>query len=143
MATFPLEIVTPDRKFFSGEVESVIVRGMDGDLAVLKDRAPLVTPLKIGKVRIMIDGKERVAALCNGYIKVSKEGTTIISDAAEWPDEIDVKRAKEAKERAEKRLKEKPKGLDVKRAELALRRALNRLEVAEMKNTNGTKNINQ
>ena len=141
MATFPLEIVTPDRKFFSGEVESVIVRGIDGDLAVLKNRAPLVTPLKICKVRIMVDGKERVAALGNGYIKVSKENTTIISDAAEWPDEIDVNRAKEAKEKAEKRLGKKSDGIDIKRARLALQRALNRLDVAEMKNIDKTKNI--
>lgn len=141
MTNFPLEIVTPDRMFFSGEVESVIVRGVDGDLAVLKNRAPLVTPLKIGKVRIIIDGKEKVAALCNGYIKVSKEKTTIISDSAEWPEEIDIKRAEEAKERAEKRLKEKPSGIDTKRAELALRRALNRLDVAKMKNIDSTKNI--
>lgn len=141
MTNFPLEIVTPDRMFFSGEVESVIVRGVDGDLAVLKNRAPLVTPLKIGKVRIIIDGKEKVAALCNGYIKVSKEKTTIISDSAEWPEEIDIKRAEEAKKRAEKRLKEKPSEIDTKRAKLALRRALNRLDVAKMKNIDSTKNI--
>lgn len=141
MTNFPLEIVTPDRMFFSGEVESVIVRGVDGDLAVLKNRAPLVTPLKIGKVRIRIDGKEKVAALCSGYIIVSKEKTTIISDSAEWPEEIDIKRAEEAKKRAEKRLKEKPSEIDTKRAKLALRRALNRLDVAKMKNIDSTKNI--
>lgn len=108
MASFILEIVTPDRSFFSGEVDMVIVRGMEGDLAVLKDRAPLVTPLAIGKITIKNGEKERIAAVAGGYIKVTKEKATIIADAAEWPEEIDVERAKRAKERAEKRLKSRP-----------------------------------
>lgn len=133
MANFPLEIVTPDRLFFEGEVERVIARGIEGDLAVLKNRAPIVTPLSIGKIHIKKDGKESIATCSSGYIKVTNEKTVIITDACEWPEEIDVKRAEEAKKRAEKRLKERPKGLDVARAELALKRALNRLEVAKLK----------
>jgi len=133
MAKFPLEIVTPDRMFFSGEVDMVIARGIEGDLAVLKNRAPLVTPLKIGKIKIEIDNEERVAAVSSGYIKVTDEGTTIIVDSAEWPEEINIKRAEEAKERAEKRLKNRSDGLDVARAEMALKRAINRLDVADLK----------
>lgn len=128
-----LEIVTPERAFFSDEVDRVIVRGIEGDMAVLKNRAPIITPLAIGKVRILKDGEERVAAAVNGYISVEKDKTTIITDSAEWPDEIDVERAEEAKLRAEKRLRERPEGLDIDRAELALRRALNRLDVAGLK----------
>lgn len=139
---FMLKIVTPEREFFSGEVDRVIVRGVEGDLAVLKNRAPIVTPLAIGKIRILKDGEERVAAAVNGYISVDKDGTTIITDSAEWPGEIDVKRAEEAKLRAEKRLKERPEGLDIDRAELALKRALNRLEVANLKKFDDEK-INQ
>ena len=130
---FMLEIVTPERAFFSDEVDRVIVRGIEGDMAVLKNRAPIITPLAIGKVRILKDGEERVAAAVNGYISVEKDKTTIITDSAEWPDEIDVERAEEAKLRAEKRLRERPEGLDIDRAELALRRALNRLDVAGLK----------
>ena len=134
-----LEIVTPERAFFSGEVDRVIVRGIEGDMAVLKNRAPIITPLAIGKIRILIDGEERVAAAVNGYISVEKDKTTIITDCAEWPGEIDVKRAEEAKLRAEKRLRERPEGLDIDRAELALRRALNRLDVAGLKKFDGEK----
>lgn len=137
-----LEIVTPEKCFFSGEVERVIVRGIEGDLAILKDRAPLITPLAIGKIRIKKDGKERVAAIVNGYLTVEKDKTTIITDSAEWPEEIDVKRAEEAKARAEKRLKKKHEGLDIVRAEYALKRALNRLEVANIKKIND-ENFNQ
>jgi F-type H+-transporting ATPase subunit epsilon len=139
MASFILEIVTPDRSFFSGEVDMVIVRGMEGDLAVLKDRAPLVTPLAIGKITIKNGEKERIAAVAGGYIKVTKEKATIIADAAEWPEEIDVERAKRAKERAEKRLKSRPDGLDVARAEVALKRAINRLDVVDLVNLSDQK----
>lgn len=133
MAKFPLKIVTPDRMFFSGEVDMVIARGIEGDLAVLKNRAPLVTPLDIGKVKVQIGEEEKVAAVSSGYIKVTSEGTTIIIDSAEWPEEIDVNRAKEAKERAEERIKKRSDGVDVARAEMALKRAINRLEVSDLK----------
>lgn len=139
---FKLEIVTPDKAFFSDEVDMVIVRGVEGDLAILKNRAPLITPLDIGKIRIINDGEEKVAAVTDGYISVTKEKTTVITDSAEWPEEIDIKRAESAKERAENRLREKKEGLDVARAELALRRALNRLDIANLKEFNNEK-INQ
>jgi F-type H+-transporting ATPase subunit epsilon len=138
---FKLEIVTPERAFFSDEVDMVILRGIDGDLAILKNRAPIITPLSIGKIRIKKDGKERVASVSEGYVSVTKEKTTVITDSAEWPEEIDVERAKRAKERAEKRLSQR-EGVDILRAEASLRRAINRLEVANLiKNNN--ENINQ
>jgi F-type H+-transporting ATPase subunit epsilon len=133
MSVFHLDIVTPDRSFFSEEVEMVIARGVEGDLAILKGRAPLITPLKIGKIRIFQDGKEKVAAVVDGYVSVEKDKATIITEAAEWPEEIDIERAEAAKKRAETLLKERPDGIDVARAELALRRALNRIEVGKSK----------
>ncbi|MDR7856941.1 F0F1 ATP synthase subunit epsilon [Tissierella sp.] len=133
MSTFHLEIVTPDRLFFSEQVESVVVRGIEGDLAILKGRAPITTPLKIGKVRIFQDGEEKVAAVVDGYISVVDDKATIVTEAAEWPDEIDVERAKAAKERAESMLKERKENIDIRRAELALQRAINRLDVSGLK----------
>lgn len=132
MAGFMLEIVTPDRKFFEEEVDMVIVRGVEGDLGILKGRAPLVTPLDIGKIKIKQDGKIRIAAIAGGYVEVGNEKTTIISDAAEWPEEIDIDRAKGAKQRAEERLKRRD-NIDIARAEIALRKAVNRIRVAEEK----------
>jgi len=128
-----LEIVTPDRLFYSGEVEKVIARGSEGDLAILTNRSPITTPLKIGRVRLFEDGKEKVAAISEGYMSVLDNKVTIVTHSAEWPDEIDVNRAKEALKRAEDRLKNKPEGLDVARAELALKRALNRLDLKNVK----------
>ena len=133
MSNFHLDIVTPDNPFFSDEVEMVIVRGIDGDLAILKGRAPITTPLRIGKVRVFQDGKERVAAISDGYVSVQNNKVTIITESAEWPDEIDIERAKAAKERAEKRLKDRRDNIDVRRAELALHRAINRIEVSQIK----------
>ncbi|MCQ4923186.1 F0F1 ATP synthase subunit epsilon [Tissierella carlieri] len=133
MSNFHLDIVTPDKPFFSDEVEMVVVRGIEGDMAILKGRAPVTTPLKIGKVRIFQNGEEKVAAVVDGYISVVDDKTTIVTEAAEWPQEIDVKRAEEAKERAEELLKNRRDSIDVKRAELALQRAINRLEVSKLK----------
>lgn len=128
-----LDIVTPDKPFFSEEVEMVIVRGIEGDLAILKGRAPITTPLKIGKVRIIQDKVERIAAVVDGYISVVDDKATIVTEAAEWSEEIDMARAEAAKTRAETILKDKSDGVDVARAELALRRAINRIEVSNIK----------
>lgn len=133
MSTFHLEIVTPDRLFFSEDVDMVIVRGIEGDLAILKGRAPVTTPLKIGMVRIFQGEEEKIAALVDGYISVLGEKTTIVTESAEWPGEIDIDRAQAAKNRAENLLKDKKDNLDVARAELALQRALNRLSVSNLK----------
>lgn len=130
---FHLDIVTPDKPFFSDEVEMVIVRGIEGDMAILEGRAPITTPLKIGMVRIFQEGQEKVAALVDGYISVVDNKTTIVTEAAEWPHEIDKDRAQAAKERAENLLKSGKDNIDIERAELALRRAINRLEVSNLK----------
>lgn len=128
---FHLDIVTPHRQFFSEEVEMVIVRGMEGDLAILKGKSPIITPLKVGKIRIIQEGVELVAAVVDGYISVIDNKTTIVTEAAEWPSEIDVDRAKKAKERAEKRMQSTKDPTDIDRAELALKRAINRLELSD------------
>lgn len=130
---FKLEIVTPDRCFFTDEVEMVIVRGIEGDLAIMDNKSPFITPLAIGRVRIFENDKEneRTAAVVDGYVSVSKDKTTIITDSAEWPEEIDVERAKRAKKRAQERLDKKTENIDVLRAEMALKRAINRLEILD------------
>lgn len=132
-STFLLEIVTPDKKFFEGDVEMVSVSGTEGQLAVLKDHIPLVTPLAVGKVRIKQNGEIREAAVAEGYLDVGKNKTTIVTDAAEWPGEIDIERAQLARKRAEARLTEKQDTMDFQRAENALKRAINRLQLGELR----------
>ena len=135
MGQFNLTIVTPERSFFSDDVDMVIVNAIEGELAVLKNRLPIITPLKTGKIRIFKDNIEKVAAVVDGYINVGKYSTIVVTNAAEWPEEINVERALLAKKHAEERIK-RDKGKDVIQAQLDLRRALNRIEVAKMSKYN-------
>ncbi|MGO1368649.1 F0F1 ATP synthase subunit epsilon [Senegalia sp. (in: firmicutes)] len=128
-ATFDLEIVTPDRKFFEDQVEMVVVRGLEGDIGILKNHTPYVTPLAIGRVKIKQNGKYKLATVAEGYLDVTKTKTTIVTDAAEWPEEIDLNRAELAKKRAEEKLKRKEKDIDTRRAEIALKKAINRINM--------------
>lgn len=133
MEKLHLDIVTPRKDFFSDDIDMVIVKGLEGDLAILKNRTPIATPIKICKIRIFKDGIERIATACEGYITYMDNRATIVTESAEWPGDIDVERAKAAKEKAEKLLERKKSDLDITRAESALKRALNRLEVSQYK----------
>lgn len=129
-AKFHLQIITPNRTFFDEEVEMVVLRTVEGDLGILKNHIPLVTPLSIGKLKLIADGQTREAAIAGGFVHVDREKTVVITDAAEWPEEIDVNRAQEARNRAEGRIKSQGGEVDILRAEIALKKALNRIDVA-------------
>ncbi len=132
---FNLEVVTPDRVFFEGETDMAIVRTTEGDLGILYDHEPLVAPVKIGSIRVRQDDSTyRWAACTEGFVIINEEKVTIITNSAEWSDEIDIKRAEKAKERAENRLhvhKVESKEIDVVRAKAALERAINRIRLYE------------
>lgn len=130
MAKQLVEIVTPERVVFSGEATMVIARGAEGELGILPNHIPLVTPLKIAPVRIKLEGdKELKVAVSGGFMEVRGDKVTILAETAELPDQIDVERAQRAKARAEQRLSERHPDLDIRRAERALQRALTRLHV--------------
>ncbi|MBP2651105.1 MAG: atpC 2 [Firmicutes bacterium] len=128
-----LDIVTPERIIFSEDVNMVIARATDGDLGVLPGHAPLIAGLDIWPLRIMKDEGEQEIAICGGFIEVRPEKVSILASCAELPEEIDVERAENAKNRAEMRLKEKDSSVDLARAELALKRAIIRLRVSKLK----------
>lgn len=130
---FRLKIVSPSRFVFDEEVEMVIMRSTEGDFAVLKGHENLTTILANGVLKIVNEGQTREMALLGGFVEVSGEGVTILSDACELPDEIDSSRAEQARERALERLKSQQSDIDIKRAELALQRSLVRLEVVKHK----------
>ncbi|MBO8168505.1 MAG: F0F1 ATP synthase subunit epsilon [Thermoanaerobacteraceae bacterium] len=123
-----VEVVTPERSVIEKEIESLVIPASEGYLGVLPGHAPLVTGLQPGVVRMKTGGSEDRMAISGGFMEVMNDKVTIMADTAELAEEIDVERAKRAKERAEKRLRERPEGLDVARAEFALRRALARIE---------------
>nr|WP_206767817.1 F0F1 ATP synthase subunit epsilon [Brevibacillus formosus] len=127
-----VEVVTPERVVYSGQAEMVIARGLQGEIGIMPNHMPLVTPLKTAPVRIKTEGdKEVKMAVSGGFMEVRGDKVTILAETAELPGDIDVERAKAAKERAEKRLAEKYAELDVKRAERALQRAMARIDVAK------------
>lgn len=130
-STFELEIVTPDRKFFEGSVEMVIVRTIEGDLGIRKEHISLVSPLAIGAIKIKQNGEVHEAACAGGFVRVGQDKTIIITDFAEFEEEIDVERAQRAAERAKERLQQPSANIDVARAQIALEKALNRLRVAQ------------
>lgn len=123
-----LRIVTPTNELYNDEAEMVIMRTSVGDIGVLSGHQPLTTTLGYGVLRIRNGENEEKATVFGGFVSVSPEGVTLLTDAAEWLADIDVERAAAAKERAEKRLKNPSQDIDVLRAELALRRALIRIE---------------
>lgn len=133
MANLGLEIVTPDRKFYEDEVEMIVLKTVEGDMGVLYDHVPTVVPLSIGAIKIKKDGKYRQAACAGGFVNITEESVTVITDAAEWPDEIDKVRAEAAKKRAEERINQKDAEIDFKRAKVALAKAINRINMTEVK----------
>lgn len=128
---FQLEIISPDRIFFQGEADMIELKTTEGDIGILKGHIPLTAVIAPGIIKIKNAGETKEAALHNGFIEVLKEKVTIMAEACEWPDEIDINRANEAKIRAERRLKGADGEINETRAELALRRSLTRLELAQ------------
>lgn len=128
--TIKLEVVTPDRKVVSEEVEMVVAPAAEGYLGILANHAPLITSLQIGTLKYTAGGQEQKLAISGGFLEVKDNRAVVLAEAAERPEEIDVQRALAAKERAERRLAERNADIDLVRAEVALKRALNRLKVA-------------
>ena len=127
MTRLYLKVVTPDKLFFEGEIDMLVARTIEGDVGILLNHSPLVTILDIGRL-VIKDGDERkVAACAGGYIDVRNNYITVVSDACEWEDEIDINRAERAKERASKKLEDKDTATF--KAELALKKAINRINI--------------
>lgn len=134
MTPFKLQILTPDKLFFDGETDNVIVRTTVGDKGILARHEEYVAALPIGKLKVRINGNFRTAAVSEGTIKVSKDKTVILVQSCEWADEIDIDRANAAKQRAEERMKALQKeDKEYLIAEYKLKRAINRIETGNTK----------
>lgn len=99
MTPFDLKIITPEKTFFEGNTEQIIVRTVSGDIGILAGHAPYVANIVSSPFRIKIEGEFRTAAISGGLIKVSAEGVTVVTSAIEWADEIDVARAERQRRR--------------------------------------------
>ncbi len=131
MKTVEVNVVTPDGPIYNGEAEMVSTKAKSGELGILPNHIPMVAPLQIGAVRIKKDGKTEFVAVSGGFLEVRPDKITILAQAAELAETIDLARANAAKLRAERRLQDKQDNVDHKRAELALKRAINRISIYE------------
>ena len=128
-----LEVVTPRKLVVSDEVDLCTVPGTEGVFGVMANHAPILSTLNIGQMHFNKDGNTVKLAISGGFVEVSNNKMTVLAEAAEVSEEIDVERALRAKERAEKRIQEAKAGredIDMARAMAAMARAMTRLKVA-------------
>ncbi len=130
-----LEIVTPEKQLFSGAVDSVTVPSTTGYLGILPGHAPLLAELGIGEVSYKIGDRTDYLFCSWGFVEVLPDRVVLLAQEAEMASDIDVKRAEEAKIRAEKQLASRDSGIDFGRAELALLRAISRLEAVRKRSS--------
>ena len=132
MKAFHIDIVSPDGLEFSGEIESLLVRTDDGDVEILAGHTDLISSISVGRARIIQDGKKRYAAVNGGFLSVKDKKVRLCAITFEFADQIDKKRAEEAKEKAEEALKSAKTKMDIDVAKAKLLRATSRIGVAEM-----------
>jgi F-type H+-transporting ATPase subunit epsilon len=129
---FRLEVIAPDRIFYSDEVDMVEYNTTEGEVGVYANHIPMTQIIAPGEMIITeSESSKKHAALHTGFVEIEENKVTILTEAVEWPEDIDVKRAEEAKIRAERRLTSTSGEADILRAELALKRALLRLSMAK------------
>ncbi|NNJ30391.1 ATP synthase F1 subunit epsilon [Lacrimispora defluvii] len=128
---FKLQIITPERKFYEGEASMVELTTTEGEIGVYRGHIPMTAIVAPGVLKIHEAGGIKEAALMSGFLEILPEKIVIMAEVAEWPEEIDLNRAQEAKVRAERRLKEQSGEIDIVRAETALKKALVRISLTK------------
>ena len=133
MKAFHVEIVTPDGLEYDGKVESLLVRTEDGDVEILAGHADLLAPVGVGRARLLIDGNPRYASVNGGFLSVKDGEVRLCAITFEFADQIDIRRAEEAKAKAEAAIKSARDDRDERVAKAKLARAASRIKVANMK----------
>jgi F-type H+-transporting ATPase subunit epsilon len=129
---FNFEVVTPDRLFFAQEVEAISFSTPEGEMGVLADHTPMLIATIPCVLKISYDATEEFATIGEGFFEITKEKVVAIVDSAEWPEEIDVIRAKAAKERAEEQLKSQKVDYEMEQLlKMSIERANNRIKTAK------------
>ena len=129
--TFLLSIVTPYGRYLETQVEFLECRNDQYSMGILAGHAPLIATISISKIKIRISDKTFIYACGGGMIEINKEKVTLVLNSIERSDEIDIERAKQAKQRAENRLNNQDETIDITRAKAALMRAIIRIDVSE------------
>jgi F-type H+-transporting ATPase subunit epsilon len=130
MKEINVEIITPSKSAYKGNVKSINIPGTAGNFQVLYNHAPLLSSFEIGKIKIVdVEGKTIEFATGGGTVEVRKNKLLVLADSVETTDEIDAERAKKSYDRAKERLSSSNKAdIDMIRAELSLQRAINRMK---------------
>lgn len=127
--TFYLEIIAVDRQFYIGQAEALTLPIQDGQYGVLPGHEATVVAVEPGEMRYQVDGKWNPAIASGGFAEITPDYVIVLVSAAEHPDEIDFKRAQEARERAEERLRHKQSIAEYYNSKAALARAMARLKI--------------
>ena len=125
-----LKIITHENIIFDEDVNEIYLRGKDGEFGILKGHEPIMSAVDIGVTKIVQDNDTKLFTTMGGILQFKDDEAILLTDAGEFGGDIDVSRAKEAKERAEARLADSSASVNAKRAEAALARAMVRLKVA-------------
>jgi len=128
---FNLKILTPEREFFDGDVEAVTLEAPDGKVTILADHTPFVMPVVVGNIRFKRDGEWEDSVNSEGFMEVHHEGMLVFVQTCEHADEIDTRRAEEARRRAEEHLRQRQSMNEYKQTEIALARAMARLKITK------------
>ncbi len=134
MSTFDLKVITLDGVMFDGEAESIIARTSVGDVCILARHSNYVGTIEIGKVRIKTESGVKEAACAGGFLSFSDNKARLVATTFEFADDIDVKRAERAKQKAEEILSKDNSDKEYKMAEIKLKKALLRLNVSSNNN---------
>ena len=128
---FMLKILTPERVFYDGESDVVVITAPDGKYSILAGHQPLITPLEIGVLTFRTDGQWRTVFNSEGFVEVTSDGVNIYAQTCEYPEEIDANRAESARLRAEEHLRQRQSINEYKRSKIALARAMARLQITQ------------
>ena len=123
-----LKITTHEKTVFDSDVEEIYLKGSQGEFGILPNHIPFMSPLEIGVAKVITGGKPQFFTVMGGIFQLKDNEAMVLTQTAENAEEIDIERAKEAKQRALERLNEKNSDIDVQRAEMALSKALARIK---------------
>ena len=126
---FDLQIICPDRIFYEGKASMFELNTTEGEVGIYKNHVPMTMIIAPGVATITEADGIKNAAIHAGFIEILQDKITVLAEVAEWPEEIDLERAKEAKERAENLLQIRSSETDIARAQTALSRAIARIYV--------------
>lgn len=135
-ATFRLSIITPEHRFFEGDVESLVIKAPDGDFCILADHEPMVVTVAEGEIHIVVNGQTRWAAASGGFATVTQDEVFVMLQTCEWPEEIDIRRAERDRRAAQEILRQKRSMQEYVMAKSMLARAMVRLQVKSRRGVN-------